>query len=676
MAGIKRRRAIVLAALIMLVMSTAADASPATGLIGGAVGSGAQQAHAYATNAPYDGEIEGEEYEPLTAVLKLSEEALPEPGACPASITLTNVGDDVIGDVMLLDAEGNVLWGPRDLDLSGSYTWRGTLDIDEDALSAGVVNCSVSYVLAKGDPLYERHITRRVSAAIERASVQPALEFSRSQSMTYAQPGQSVTLTYTVKNTGNIPLTGIKVSDPLFGVVGELDTLAVDEKKTFTQRVTVGTTALTSTPQVSYSFEGSQDIVQKDIASSSIKIAKPSLEVALESDATLVNPGDTVMLRCKLINNGNVGYRKIQLSDQVLGDLGFIDDLRAGKDTVYAKAVRIQSKTTFKFTITASDTTGSDVTAVSNSLTIDVVSRADEESLTLSAQPDRTSVASGDTVNFTLLLCNGGTTDISGIDISERTRGPIAHVDVLRAGESLTVNAQYTVTGYEMFTFSATMTQQDGATREALAGPITISLGAPAPTSVPTAQPSPTPAATMAPSVMRAYDAAFSRDVKGNIRWTVEDENLWEVAVGGLDALSLGQWAIWEAVYGPVDEDGYPARVWDPLTGEINKDVVAYWQEHFDLNYMMQNNWEELGPKLVGKIHLRGGDMDGYYLNLSQYLVGDFLDSTTEPAYEGYSVTFPRTGHTGNISNKDLVEEIATHMIKYGPENAAEILGK
>ena len=511
MAGIKRRRAIVLAALIMLVMSTAADASPATGLIGGAVGSGAQQAHAYATNAPYDGEIEGEEYEPLTAVLKLSEEALPEPGACPASITLTNVGDDVIGDVMLLDAEGNVLWGPRDLDLSGSYTWRGTLDIDEDALSAGVVNCSVSYVLAKGDPLYERHITRRVSAAIERASVQPALEFSRSQSMTYAQPGQSVTLTYTVKNTGNIPLTGIKVSDPLFGVVGELDTLAVDEKKTFTQRVTVGTTALTSTPQVSYSFEGSQDIVQKDIASSSIKIAKPSLEVALESDATLVNPGDTVMLRCKLINNGNVGYRKIQLSDQVLGDLGFIDDLRAGKDTVYAKAVRIQSKTTFKFTITASDTTGSDVTAVSNSLTIDVVSRADEESLTLSAQPDRTSVASGDTVNFTLLLCNGGTTDISGIDISERTRGPIAHVDVLRAGESLTVNAQYTVTGYEMFTFSATMTQQDGATREALAGPITISLGAPAPTSVPTAQPSPTPAATMAPSVMRAYDAAFSR---------------------------------------------------------------------------------------------------------------------------------------------------------------------
>lgn len=167
-----------------------------------------------------------------------------------------------------------------------------------------------------------------------------------------------------------------------------------------------------------------------------------------------------------------------------------------------------------------------------------------------------------------------------------------------------------------------------------------------------------------------------SRDTLGNVRWTIEQENHWEIALGGLDAVSLGQWAIWEAVYGPVDEDGYPARVWDPITGDINQDVVAYWQENFDLNYYMQTNWEELGPKLVGKIHLRGGDMDNYYLNLSQYLVGDFLESTTQPAYEGYSVTFPRVGHSGNISNQDLLEEIAQHMIQYGPENAAQILGR
>lgn len=165
-----------------------------------------------------------------------------------------------------------------------------------------------------------------------------------------------------------------------------------------------------------------------------------------------------------------------------------------------------------------------------------------------------------------------------------------------------------------------------------------------------------------------------SRDTKGNIRWTIAQENHWETAMGGGTANARGCWSGWEAVYGPVGEDGYPQRVWDPITGEINKDTVAYWQEHFDINYYLQNNWSELAPNLIGKLHLRGGDMDNYYLNLSQYLVEDFLE-TTEPYYDGYSVTFPGKGHTGNISNQDLLQEMADHMIKYGPANAAEILG-
>lgn len=497
--AVRIRRLMLLMALILLMML--GHASAEAGIVGSII---AQM---------YEDGVSSEEYEPLSVEITLSSESLAQAGACPASITLLNDGDDVIGDVTLYDADGDVLWGPYDLDLSGRYTWRGSLDITDEMLDAGEATCTVSYVLAKGDTRYEKRVTREYSAAIMRGTAQPSIEFSRSQSMTYAQPGQSITLTYTVKNTGNVPLINVNVTDELVGEVGTLSELAIDEKKTFTKRVTVGESALSSKPRVSYSYSGSQDIVEKELAASSIKIAQPSLEVVLESDATLVNPGDTVMLRCKLINNGNVGYKKVQLSDQVLGDLGYIDDLRAGKDTVYAKAVRISSKTTFKFTVTANDTTGSDVTAVSNSLTIDVVNQADEDSLTLSAQPDRTSVAEGETVTFTLVLCNSGASDIYGIEVSERTRGFIAHVNQLRAGETMPITVGYDVTGYEMFTFSATMTQQDGAKREALAGPITISLGQAAPTEEPTAAPTATPAPTIAPGLLRAYDEAFNHIV-------------------------------------------------------------------------------------------------------------------------------------------------------------------
>ena len=163
-----------------------------------------------------------------------------------------------------------------------------------------------------------------------------------------------------------------------------------------------------------------------------------------------------------------------------------------------------------------------------------------------------------------------------------------------------------------------------------------------------------------------------ARDLNGNILWTIQAENMYEMAIGGPEAISLGQWAIWESVYGPMKEDGYPARVWDPVTGEIDADVVAYWQENYDLSYILQTNWDALSELLYGKIHIRGGDMDNYYLNIGQYYLGDWLETVD---YGGYSVTFPRMGHTGNITNQELIMEIAEHMVQYGPDHAVDILG-
>jgi hypothetical protein len=92
------------------------------------------------------------------------------------------------------------------------------------------------------------------------------------------------------------------------------------------------------------------------------------------------------------------------------------------------------------------------------------------------------------------------------------------------------------------------------------------------------------------------------------------------------------------------------------------------------MNNLLQTNWKTLGPQLVGKIHIRDGDMDGYYLNNAVYLIGDWLAKTTDPYYDGYVKTFPRTGHAANLTNVELMQEIADHMIKYGPANAKSIL--
>lgn len=124
------------------------------------------------------------------------------------------------------------------------------------------------------------------------------------------------------------------------------------------------------------------------------------------------------------------------------------------------------------------------------------------------------------------------------------------------------------------------------------------------------------------------------RDWRGLMTSTLEEVNRSELVLGA-HSQSGGQWDIWEAVFGPVGPDGYPARIWDKRTGVINPEVAAYWREHFDLRHILQRDWATLGPKLAGKIHIYCGTMDNYFLNNAVVLMEDFLRTTTNPPFGG-----------------------------------------
>jgi hypothetical protein len=136
------------------------------------------------------------------------------------------------------------------------------------------------------------------------------------------------------------------------------------------------------------------------------------------------------------------------------------------------------------------------------------------------------------------------------------------------------------------------------------------------------------------------------RDYLGHVSSTMEEVNHHELAIG-TKSRSGGQFDIWEAVYSPVGKDGYPQRVFDKVTGQIDSNVARQWQK-YDLRYIMANNWETLGPKLEGKIHIYCGDMDNYYLNNAVYLMEEFLESTKKPYYGGEVKYGDRAEHCWN----------------------------
>jgi hypothetical protein len=121
------------------------------------------------------------------------------------------------------------------------------------------------------------------------------------------------------------------------------------------------------------------------------------------------------------------------------------------------------------------------------------------------------------------------------------------------------------------------------------------------------------------------------RDYLGHVSATIEDNNLREYALG-TKSRSGDQFDIWEAVFSPTAKDGYPERIWDKVTGEINPKVAAYWKENYDLTNIIKRDWPKIGTKLAGKIHIYVGDMDNYYLNNAVYTAEDMLKKLSAPA--------------------------------------------
>ena len=157
---------------------------------------------------------------------------------------------------------------------------------------------------------------------------------------------------------------------------------------------------------------------------------------------------------------------------------------------------------------------------------------------------------------------------------------------------------------------------------------------------------------------------AGHRDYLGNVDATLRDMNYRELVLG-TKGRSGQQWDIWEATYSPLDDEGYPKRIWDRITGEIDKEVAAFWKENYDLSYILKRDWAKHGEDWQNKIHLYCGDMDNYYLNNAVYLAEEVLSETTAPYYNGEVDYGDRAEHcwNGDHENGNHISRLRYHRM-------------
>jgi hypothetical protein len=174
----------------------------------------------------------------------------------------------------------------------------------------------------------------------------------------------------------------------------------------------------------------------------------------------------------------------------------------------------------------------------------------------------------------------------------------------------------------------------------------------------------------------------FRHDVDGQVTMSLKQATQMEEVLG-TRFRSGQQLAIWNAVYGPVADDGYPAPLWDPETGVIDREVAHYMRDNYDLSHIIRRDWETLGPTLEGKLHIAVGDEDNYYLEEAVMLLEEFLEQTTDPYYGGtvkYGYRHPHcySGPPDDQSvrltrlsyNQRILPQMAERMIETAPPGA------
>jgi hypothetical protein len=150
----------------------------------------------------------------------------------------------------------------------------------------------------------------------------------------------------------------------------------------------------------------------------------------------------------------------------------------------------------------------------------------------------------------------------------------------------------------------------------------------------------------------------------GSIVSMMKDENHYELTVGD-HSRSGGQWDIWEATYSPVGSDGYPRRIWNKETGDIDHAVAEQWKK-YDLLNVLKTNWPTLGPRVAGKLNVYVGDMDSYYLNDAIENLHTFLSQADNPKWTGEILTERRAPHCWGPSPKELLEKMAAQIERSG----------
>lgn len=450
------------------------------------------------------------EVDPIVWSMELDPDKLAGPGTVNVTITISNSGDtDMKDPVVLYDPAAQIVSdfgtnGAVLLKAGESATWTGTYDVNDRTLENGAVVYFVKYTLYKdsGEAVDQ---SQPIRAAISLQTAETDIEVKRTISPTVAGEDQEVVVRYDITNSGTVDLTDVTIQENA-DIHKEKQTIPLLEPgKTAEVRytVTMGKKDLTSGATITYKSETESKTQTYTVENQTITYGESSLTAKLTSDVKGVVENGTVTLSLELKNTGSVDYSDLRVTDPSLGDVFTNQQLKAGESLTLEKEITVPATAEYQFTVTATDEGGSEMSVVTEPLTVTAVAPEDALTLSVTATADRTEVfEQPGLVRFTLEIANTSQVDATDVVVSHGDTKLYTFASI-PAGETRTLSRDtaLSMAGKFQFTVTAKDPLESTLTFESNEIQIAFSVPTPAP-ATPTPPPEPTPDPTFSPATV------------------------------------------------------------------------------------------------------------------------------------------------------------------------------
>ena len=404
--------------------------------------------------------------------------AQPAMMVAPGDVTMTflieNRSNHPVQNIYLASADGTLSEPIGQLGAGESQTLVRPHAVTQAELDKGEIVYTISHDPAEGRG---DKVVYTVTAAIVKGEQQPGISFTRQFSSQFVMRDGLVTVTYKIVNTGNVPLTNLRIRDALGDFTGRQEQLGIGESKTFISRVTLGGDEL-STPVLEYEVP-TGDAFSISLDPAPIHIADDHLITSFyvrqaEFDEDIA---DAILI---LTNLGNVDYTGITVMDDVYGGViaDAIDLPSGGQPVEVPYTYPLRGVGEYRWHITGTNSAGQLLDLRTSTIEASNVPDFQSVDIELSAHTDTPRINRPGRVTFDFSIVNSGTVMARDARLYEVNRGDIRRLAVIPRGEreATVFSVSYDVSTDAEFIFCLEYTDAQGQQQTETTSPIAVQI--------------------------------------------------------------------------------------------------------------------------------------------------------------------------------------------------------